>query len=159
MTTTLPTRLEPVERTRSRSRRAAASPPATVRLSWARARSVSGPQVPSGRRPDAALQLAQAALGVGPEPAVGATGEHPEPQQLALQLEHVVAELQVAGHVPQDPVADPPPGGVERPGGVGADDAVGVQPAVLLEGAHRELEVVVERLGRSPGPACPSSTS
>jgi len=47
--------------------------------------------------------------------------------------------------VGEDPVAEPPASLVEAPEGQRSDDPVHGEPALLLEGAHRELDVVVVR--------------
>jgi hypothetical protein len=53
----------------------------------------------------------------------------------------------VAGGEEQDPVAQLPPSGAQRAGGLGSDDAVGDQPARLLERPDRTVDRGVELLG------------
>ena len=106
-----------------------------------------GPDLTVGVQADAALEAADRRLGVGTEQPVDPAGVEPQAEQSFLQLGDVVAADQVAGGVPQQPVAELPLGGVERGVGPGSDDAVDEQAALLLERADGDVELVVEDLG------------
>ena len=71
----------------------------------------------------------------------------PQAEQPLLQLGDIVTADQVPGGVPQQPVAELPPGGVERGVGPGSDDAVDEQAALLLERADGGVELLVEDFG------------
>ena len=96
-----------------------------------------------GRDAEVALELPDAALGLGPEVAVHAADLEAEVEQAALQRVDVVTDQQVAGEVGQDPVAEPPARLVEAPERQRTDDAVDGQAALLLEGAYGELDAPV----------------
>ncbi len=85
----------------------------------------------------------------GPKTPVDAAGVEAQAEEALLQLGDVVPVDEMAGGVPQQPVAEPPASRVERGEGPGADDPVDEQPALLLEGADRGVEPVVEGLGRA----------
>jgi hypothetical protein len=80
--------------------------------------------------------------------AVGPADPEAEVEQPLLQGEDVVTAGQAAGNVGEQPVTEPPAGFVEDPVGERADDAVDGQPTLLLEGAHRPVEVGVEGVTR-----------
>ena len=93
---------------------------------------------------DALLELAQRCVGLHAEQAVGPAGGEAEGVQAPLQLGDVVAGHEVAGDVGEHAVAELPARLLEAPEGVRPDDPVDGDPALLLEGAHGTIELVVE---------------
>jgi hypothetical protein len=111
-------------------------------------------QRPQRRRATHAVgDLGEVAL-EGPQRPLGLLVEDPtRPARVVAELEQPLLEGEdvVAAHRGGDeqcehPVAEPPPGLAQLPVRGGADDAVGDEPAALLEGAHRVLERDVEML-------------
>ena len=117
------------------------------------ARSVVGPQVPSDLEAEAALELAQRAVGARAEDGVDRACEQPEDDEPLLQRRDVVAAHQVPGREQQDAVAELPAGAVQGAQRLRADDAVREQAATLLERADGGLEGAVEDVGTRPQPA------
>ena len=90
----------------------------------------------------------QRVVGVQPEVAVDQAGVEPEILQPGLQGGDVVAVHRRAELMVQRAGAEPVRRLLQRTVGRLADDAVDQQPAVLLEGAHRMVEIVVEHVHR-----------
>ena len=135
----------PASATATRSRSSCGRPPTTRRPSWRSARSVSGPQMPSGDQAVVALEACAAPASVRqPEDAVGADQVVAELQQLRLQRGDVVAGEQRPWLVRQHPVAEAPAGAGQRGVGLRPDDAVDGDAAALLEVPDRELGGLVE---------------
>ena len=99
-----------------------------------------------------ALEAAQRLLRAHAEHPVDPAGVEAELEQPLLQRGDVVADVGVAGQG-QQPVAEPPAGGGQRPVGLGADDAVDGDAAALLELAQRPVGRLAEAvlgLGEQP---------
>ena len=128
-----------------------AAPPLTDRVSsWARARRVDGPQVPSGTRPTPRWSSRRAPSVDGPNRPSTRPTWNPRPSSWLLQLGDVVAGQQVSGRVHQDPVAERPAGAVQGPVGLRTDDAVGEQARRCWKArtASATEPSYVERAGR-----------
>ncbi len=100
---------------------------------------------------DALLELAQGSVGLRAEQPVGPAGREAELVEPALQLGDVVAGHQVPGDEGQDAVAELPARLLETAEGVRPDDPVDRDAALLLEGAHGTVELVVEERRRVGG--------
>ena len=87
-------------------------------------------------------------MGVQAEVPVDQTGVEAEVLQPGLKRRDVVAEHRRAELVVECAGAEAVRSLFQRTVGRLADDAVDQQPAVLLEGAHRVVEFVVERIER-----------
>ncbi len=144
----LPDSRGPERRTSSSSRIACGEPPVTREPRKYKERNVSGPQMPSGIQPVLTLVGHQRVVGLQAEVPVDQAGVEPEILQPGLQGGDVVAVHRGAELMVQRAGAEPVGRLLQRAVGRLADDAVDQQPAVLLEGAHRVVEVVVERRPR-----------
>jgi len=97
-----------------------------------------------GGDPDTSLEFPKRSIGVGSEDSIGPPGVEAEFGETSLELSDVVAAHHVAGHVGQHAVTQLPAGFIQSTESVGSDDAVDGDAALLLEGADRSIEVVIE---------------
>lgn len=93
---------------------------------------------------DPALELTQRVIGQRAEHAVGSTGVEAELIEPTLQFCHIITAHEMPGDELQDAIAELPASLVQAPERVRTDDAIGGQAAILLEGAHGKVQLLIE---------------